>query len=155
MYITELHSLAPLPPKIRYFFPVNYGWEALKVVFRLVVVLWAQVKLVRKCTVYFDPFVAWYNIPQMELLCQKKISDTMEYFFVFFCTCRRMERLLEYSINAYKLFFLGQFLWYFSCVFCRYDQYFRRNWTIGREFWSVLLQMERQMFEYSQLSRVC
>ena len=77
----------------------------------------------------------------------------MEYFFVFFCTCRRMERLLEYSINAYKLFFLGQFLWYFSCVFCRYDQYFRRNWTIGREFWSVLLQMERQMFEYSQLSR--
>ena len=35
MYITELHSLAPLPPKIRYFFPVNYGWEALKVVFRV------------------------------------------------------------------------------------------------------------------------
>ena len=40
---------------------------------------------------------------------KKKVSDTMEHFFVFFCTCRRAERLLEYSINAYKPFFQDNF----------------------------------------------
>ena len=129
MYITELHSLAPLPPKIRYFFPVNYGWEALKVVFRV------ASKACQKMHRLFWPIRCLVeHTTNGAIMPKKKVSDTMEHFFVFFCTCRRAERLLEYSINAYKPFFQDNF-YDISHVF---SVVILQVWPISREEIGVL-----------------
>lgn len=149
MYITELHSLAPLPPKIRYFFPVNYGWEALKVVFRV------ASKACQKMHRLFWPIRCLVEHTTNGAIMPKK---NFRHNGIFFCLLLYMSARSGFwniplmHINLFSRTIFMIFLMSFPSLFCRYDQYLEKK----LEHWKRILECpaaipERQMFEYSQL----